>query len=49
MSSDRKKEAILTKRWAALFLGLNALLATVKYVLYPVTGSSAILAEAVLH
>jgi len=47
MISDREKEALLTKRWAALSLGLNALLATVKFILYPVTGSSAILAEAV--
>jgi cation diffusion facilitator family transporter len=47
MISDREKEAVLTKRWAALSLGLNALLAAVKFVLYPVTGSSAILAEAV--
>jgi len=47
MTSDREKESVLTKKWAALSLGLNALLATVKFVLYPVTGSSAILAEAV--
>lgn len=47
MISNREKEALLTKKWAALSLGLNALLATVKFVLYPVTGSSAILAEAV--
>jgi cation diffusion facilitator family transporter len=47
MISDREKDALLTKRWAALSLGLNALLAIVKFVLYPVTGSSALLAEAV--
>jgi divalent metal cation (Fe/Co/Zn/Cd) transporter len=48
MIGDREKEVLLTKRCAAVSLGLNALLAAVKFVLYPVTGSSAILAEA-LH
>ena len=47
MVSDRAKEAHLIKRWAALSLGFNALLTVVKFILYPVTGSSAILAEAV--
>jgi cation diffusion facilitator family transporter len=47
MISDRENVALLTKRWAALSLGLNALLATIKFILYPITGSAAILAEAV--
>ena len=47
MVGDREKEALLTKKWAALSLGLNALLTAAKFILYPVTGSSAILAEAV--
>jgi len=47
MIKGKEKEYILSKRWAAFSLGLNALLATVKFILYPVTGSSAILAEAV--
>jgi len=47
MTSDKEHIALTTNRLAAFSLGLNALLATVKFILYPVTGSSAILAEAV--
>jgi cation diffusion facilitator family transporter len=47
MVSDRAKEAHLTKKWATASLALNALLTIIKFILYPVTGSSAILAEAV--
>ena len=47
MIKDKETESLLSKRWAAFSLGLNALFAVVKFILYPVTGSSAILAEAV--
>jgi len=44
---DREKESIYSKKLAFLSLGLNALLTAVKFLLYPFTGSAAILAEAV--
>jgi cation diffusion facilitator family transporter len=47
MIGKREKEALLTIRWAVLSLGLNSLLTTAKFILYPLTGSSAIFAEAV--